>query len=166
MQIQVTVPEWLKLSQETRVRLAEKFQLSRSRGTQMEQQGEGSVLVSDGYSNSDLEGITLEKMQEYLQDTSISGDFVSLFHGVLEKIEAEKTMVRNISIFNPQKEVSTRELLLEEWAWQLQLLKNKATNQEMTQELVDMIKKTFEINTTPHESQRLPAKKERIKKSK
>lgn len=165
MQIQVTVPEWLKLPQETRTKLVEIFKLHKSHGTQMEQQGEGSILVSDGYSNSDLEGITLAGMQEYLQDPSISADFVSLFHAVLDKIVAEKTVGNSVAVpFGiPLDSIN---LIRDEWNTTLQRLRREAETHDQLQDLVNMIKQVFNINTQPHEPQRLSPKKERVKKSK
>lgn len=57
--------EWLRVIPETRLFLADHFNIKRSGSTQVEQRGEAYV-VSDGFTPTDLEGLTVEKMQEYL----------------------------------------------------------------------------------------------------
>lgn len=164
MQIQVTVPEWLKLPQETRTKLVEIFKLHKSHGTQMEQQGEGSILVSDGYSNSDLEGITVMNMQEYLQSGySSDDDFVSLFHKVLDKLVGDSPAEMAT---NPEPAFSLKKLVADEWETTLKRLKGEADTYEQTQDLINIVKRIFNINTQPHEPQRLSPKKGSVKKSK
>jgi len=73
---------WLGLSKETRLKLAELFDLSRSTFTHVE----GNTVVSDGYSLRDLAGITKEKMQEYTGETH--DDFYKLLEATIEKLTA------------------------------------------------------------------------------
>jgi len=82
---QLSVPDWLSLSPEIRLKLASAFNLHRSSGSVVE----GNVLKSDGYNHQDLAGITAPKMQRYL-DTFEVNDFGILFQMVLDKIAGEQ----------------------------------------------------------------------------
>ncbi len=92
MQYTLSVPQWLKLNQETRNKIAEVFQLNKSKGVQIESEGGKSVVVSDGYTHEDLEEITVQKMKDYLGGVTLD-DFLSLFSAVVAKIEEDKEMV-------------------------------------------------------------------------
>lgn len=53
---------WIDLPKDTRLKLAEVFGIERTGPTEVRDQ----TVISDGYSNSDLSAITLEKMNAYV----------------------------------------------------------------------------------------------------
>lgn len=53
---------WVDLPKEVRQRLSEVFGIERTGITEVRDQ----TVISDGYTNTDLQAITLEKMEEYI----------------------------------------------------------------------------------------------------
>lgn len=53
---------WIDLPRDVRARLAQVFGLERTGITEVRDQ----TVVSDGYTNGDLQGITLDKMNQYI----------------------------------------------------------------------------------------------------
>jgi hypothetical protein len=88
MLIQLVKPQWLKIPLETRRELIKIFEIPRTEAT-MIMGGTNSIVLSDGHSHKDLEAITVEKMQKYL-DSELT-DFFQLFDMVLDKINKTKT---------------------------------------------------------------------------
>lgn len=72
---------WLKLSQETRSKIAKEFQLNKSGHSEVVD----NQVVSDGYSVFDLQGITLEKLKAFTNNTS--DDFYFQFTKVVNWFE-------------------------------------------------------------------------------
>lgn len=73
---------WMILSKEVRNKLAEIFKINRTAITEVRD----DTVICDGYSNTDLSVITLEKMQEY---TGEVGSFGAIWELTLKKIELE-----------------------------------------------------------------------------
>lgn len=152
MEIQVTIPEWLKLPQPVRSRMVQIFEIPRSTGSQMESSPDGGVLISDGHTHKDLSAITVEKMQVFL-DEHDDKDFVSLFNKVIAKLEEEKV--------EPKPEVQTREqMLLEEWSMALGRFKSQAVFFKLETEFEELIRKITNV------TERLPRVKRGPKKAK
>lgn len=157
----LSVPEWLKLSADTRTKLAEIFQISKSKGAQIETMGEQSVVKSDGHTHEDLQAITVEKMQGYLGE-NFNGvqDFLMLFNTVVRKVEEVKAA-------EAPKPIDTKALMLEEWVAILSRLKGQSVEHQMEQELLIAIKQLFNIKEQTNVTQNagLPAKAGRPKKA-
>lgn len=162
----LSVPEWLKLSADTRVKLAEIFQIPKSKGAMVEQQGEGSVVRSDGHTHEDLQAITVEKMKTFLglmEGSEPINDFVKLFNAVIVVVEKDK----ELEVVDSGPDVKT--LLIEEWIAILNRLKGQSLEREvrMEKELEIIVKKIFNIKDQIHvENAGLPAKAGRPKKVK
>lgn len=77
---QLYTQEWINLPQEIRNSLATIFGLSKDCGTEVVD----NRIVSDGFSNESLKGITIEKMQHMLKTEE--EDFMKLFSLVLESL--------------------------------------------------------------------------------
>lgn len=80
---QIFPAQWLILPHETRVTLATELHLTRSGHPETITDASGTRVLSDGYTTSDLMGITAEKLQAY---TGASSDnFYSLFEQAIIK---------------------------------------------------------------------------------
>lgn len=105
MQIQLPTHEWLKLPMEVRVKLREIFNIPKSEGARVV----NNTVESDGHTFRDLQALTVEKMQSYLD--SKGDDFVKLFDEVLAKVDAE------LHPATPEFAViDHKQLLVDEWA--------------------------------------------------
>lgn len=76
---------WIKLPSEVRHNLVVLFDIPRSGRTIVEYRAEGPVVTSDGYTPTDIEAITLEKMQGILG--SPSDNFYQLFSEVVDNLD-------------------------------------------------------------------------------
>lgn len=161
MNIQVTPHEWLKLPLPTRMKLVEIFNIPQSEGSKVEQLAGTTVMISDGYTVKDLEVITVEKMQQYLDFPSELDDFAKLFDTVVAKIE-EGTRPTPLAVEPPD----IKAVVLEQWETVLNGMKGQAATHEMTQQLIDTVKRVFDIKTESNVPTRLPAQKGRPKKAK
>lgn len=74
---------WVSLSSEQRNRIRKIFNIPRSGSTEV-RDGE---IITDGTTTADFQHLTIEKMQEYLKDTST--DFHKLFDSVLARVQDE-----------------------------------------------------------------------------
>lgn len=148
MNIQLSVPDWLKLPYETRLKLAEIFELSKSKGSHVEQMGSESIVRSDGHTHEDLAVITLEKMYAFLglayDPTNTETDFPTLFHAVVAKVEQDKELeVKEVII-------DSKQLMIEEWVAVLHRIKGQAAEKDMQPHLVEVVKRIFEIKPEPN----------------
>ncbi len=157
MLVQVTIPEWLKLPVPVRQRLVQIFEINRSQGTSVE----GNVVISDGYTHKDLEAITLEKMQIFLD--SQEPDFIKLFDAVVKKIEDEKPVE-----IKPEDR-TRKDLLMEEWSMALGKFKSQAVFFKFEDEFNELVSKITGVTAekvqshakeqTPKSTQGIPAKR-------
>jgi hypothetical protein len=93
----ITIPQWLMINQETRRRLALEFGMTRSGHMEVID----NKVVSDGFTNKDLEKITLERLQEITKSNNDSlimqlALAVDILEGkaqpvAMEKIESDKS---------------------------------------------------------------------------
>jgi hypothetical protein len=81
---QIFVPQWIGLSQETREKLRQIFNIKRS----VQVEVVNNVLISDGSTDKDLSVMTAETMRTYLK--SKEKDFVKLFNAVSDSLETPK----------------------------------------------------------------------------
>lgn len=123
MNIQVTPHEWLKLPLPTRLRLVEIFNIPKSEGSKVEQLAGVSVLLSDGYTLKDLENITIEKMQGYLNAPVVDADFGGLFDRVINMIE---TGTRPTPILEVKPPVIDPEIMKTSWETLIKSMKQDA----------------------------------------
>lgn len=77
---------WLKLPKEIRDKLVVLFHIKRTGSTVVDYGAAGNTVVSDGYKPTDIEAITLEKMQVLLD--SDSTNFFELLEQVIAQIDA------------------------------------------------------------------------------
>lgn len=77
---------WIKLPEEVRHKLVVLFDIPRSGRTVVEYRAAGAVVTSDGFTPTDIEAITLEKMQGLLG--SDSDNFYKLFEQVADNLDA------------------------------------------------------------------------------
>ncbi len=159
MNIQVSVPDWLKLSHETRVKLAEIFQVPKSKGSQMEQMGSESIIKSDGHTHEDLSVITVEKMKAYLGGITVD-DFATLFDACVAKVEEDKELEAKV------EPVDVKQIVLEQWVKDLGNMKSQAITIDMLPHLIETVKRVFEIKKENDAITRLPAQRGRPKKAK
>lgn len=80
MKVQLTRVIWLALSVGERQQLAETFNLVRSGASHVV----SNKVESDGFRDEDLEAVTIEKMQEFTENSS--DDFSTLFDLTLEQL--------------------------------------------------------------------------------
>lgn len=83
---QLEVREWLELPQITRVKLASDFNLTRSGGSEVI----NHVLVSDGFTYSDLSKLSLDAIKWRLGVTNQDDDFYKYFNQLLEIYDETK----------------------------------------------------------------------------
>lgn len=86
--------EWLKIPMNIRFLMVEEFKIPKSGFTHVE---DGQVLT-DGYSEKDLQTLTLEKLQSYLNNQET--DYYKLLNLLTKKLEQR---------LNTQQEVYTEE---------------------------------------------------------
>lgn len=77
---------WIKLPEEVRHKLVVLFDIPRSGRTVVEYRAEGAIVTSDGFTPTDIEAITLDKMQGLL--ASNSENFYQLFSDVVDNLDA------------------------------------------------------------------------------
>ncbi len=82
MLMQINTVQWVNLDSRIRVKLVEIFDIPRSGHTEVED----NKIITDGFTNTDLTAITIEKMQGYLLDTT-EEDYFKLFNSVLDVIK-------------------------------------------------------------------------------
>lgn len=104
--------EWMGLPRETRLKLVVAFSIPKH-GQVMTQSGvNGSTVLTDGHTITDLEAISIETMQNYtgLMET----DFYKLFNKVLEKInppveeEEDGSNEEEVIITKPKKDAKPK----------------------------------------------------------
>lgn len=78
---QISTGQWVGLSFETRQELVKMFSLTRSGGTVVE----NGVLKTDGYTDKDLETMSVEALQKALE--SPETNFYTLFDTLLAQLE-------------------------------------------------------------------------------
>lgn len=86
MELTLTPSLWLQASATTRLKLAKDFGLHRSSGPQIITENGHVHVESDGYTVSDLRGMSIESMQKYVGTTSVD-DLFSLFNLCIAKVE-------------------------------------------------------------------------------
>ncbi len=138
---QLSVHDWLALPMPVRQRLAEVFSIPRSTGTLVE----GNTVKSDGHTYTDLQAITVGKMQEYL-GSGYSSDttFEEYLNLTITKAEDE-VKPTEAAVKTPTKE----ELLLLEWGAVLNRLRGQAVEHGLDIQLIDLVKQTFNRPLTP-----------------
>jgi len=99
---------WMILSKEVRNKLVEIFGITRTAITEVRD----DVVICDGHSNTDLQAITLEKMQEY---TGEVGSFGAIWDLTLKKIELELHPIVKIEEPVATPVVAEEEIDLEVW---------------------------------------------------
>lgn len=77
---------WLKLPKEVRNKLAVLFNIKRTGSTVVNYGPNGNTVESDGYKPTDIEAVTLEKMQELLHTNDTN--FFGLFERVVNDLDA------------------------------------------------------------------------------
>lgn len=88
---QITIPYWLRLSQETRNKIAQIFNLNRSGGIQVHSAHGKTEVVSDGYNHKDLSKITPEAIAEYLKEP-VSDSFWTAFERLVDTLEGRQAV--------------------------------------------------------------------------
>lgn len=91
--------EWLKLSIPTRSLMIGQFNIPKSGFTHVQ---DGQILT-DGYTEQDLQVVTVERLQEYLD--SKETDFYKLLSKTVEKLESEAMMKEAEKLTMPQEVV-------------------------------------------------------------
>lgn len=110
---QVPYQLWLKLPKEVRDKLVILFHIPRTGSTVVDYSPTGPVIVSDGFKPTDIEAITLQKMQTLL-DTD-STNFFELLEQVIAQADAlmkpkEEKIVEIVETVTTYTEVSTHEV--------------------------------------------------------
>jgi hypothetical protein len=85
MKEQIYVPEWLLLPKEYRDKLVKMFELKEDVGREVA----GNQVLSDGYSNDALKGITLEKINAQLP--ILYTDFMIAINALIESFKPKLT---------------------------------------------------------------------------
>lgn len=83
MQVILSMSMWTSLSSEQRNRIRAVFSIPRSSSVVVND----GVIETDGTTTKDFESLTIEKMQQYLNDES--NDFHKLFDKVIAKVTEE-----------------------------------------------------------------------------
>lgn len=74
---QITIPQWLELPMNVRLKLKKIFNIPKSTGCEVH----NNIVVSDGHTHKDLAHVTLQKMQAYTGSTST--DFYELLNNTI-----------------------------------------------------------------------------------
>lgn len=129
MEIQVSVHDWLELPMQVRQDLRAAFQIPKSEGALVE----GGIVKSDGTTRKDLQAITVDKMQIFLEAKDPSDDFVSLFNACVAKIVAKLTE-------EPVKQaVDPSVMVLAGWAAEISRMASTAQQMKLTDEFQALI---------------------------
>lgn len=80
MRYQITTFQWLQLPSETRQSLAKVFQIQKHGNSSVY----GNRIISDGYTNQDLAGITVEKINIMLGTEHAEKDILHAFEEVVD----------------------------------------------------------------------------------
>ncbi len=126
----MSVHDWLEVPMQVRMKLREVFQIPKSQGSLVE----GNVVKSDGTTYKDLEAITVEKMQAFMETEET--DFITLFHASINKIQTSLE-AENPAPVKPDPTV----VILEEWAVNLHRMKNQAENLDLIEHFQTLISK-------------------------
>lgn len=94
--------QWMLLSSQVRGRLAEVFELKKTGGSLVQD----NKQMSDGYTDKDLEVITIEKMQEFIETKDT--DFLTLLTGLRTKVEEEIKEEQQLSAEQLEQTVTKR----------------------------------------------------------
>ena len=93
--------EWVSLPQETKNRLRIIFNVGRTGSTEVVNGTEGSQVITDGTTESDLRVISVESMQQYLGVKET--DFHALFSRLLNSFKEPIVLkVETIEVFEPK----------------------------------------------------------------
>ncbi len=147
--VQVSVHDWLQLPMEVRMKMREIFGVKKSQGSLVE----GNVVKSDGSTYVDLQAITVEKMQKFL-DSSLT-DFVDLFNRTVGKIEVELEAEKPVV-----QKVDPLQVILDEWASRLSTMSMQAKSLNLEEAFKTLISKFLPNEpTAPAEVKQERAKK-------
>lgn len=99
MRYQISTTQWLELSNDLRNKIAAMFDLKKGAGAKVY----GSRLISDGYTNENLQGITVEKINAFMGTSFVEKEILEAFHQFVEfikngneKIEHGKTISQQV----------------------------------------------------------------------
>jgi hypothetical protein len=85
MEQQMTTFYWLKLPAKTRAAFANVFDLKRTHGASVQYIDGQTKVISDGYTDTDLAGITVKSLQKFVGEKD-EKDFWKLIDVALEKV--------------------------------------------------------------------------------
>jgi hypothetical protein len=122
---QISQPQWVKLPPYVRSRIAQLFNLTRSQGSFVQD----NELKSDGYTQTDLQGITLEGLQAHFKENN--NDLYELFNRLVEEIEDQNTS-------NELDAVKNSELPIK-WAKQINDIRSEAIETNLLEEFNNLI---------------------------
>lgn len=127
----LSISYWLDLPQETRSNIAKAMGISKSGGAVVEN---GRVMC-DGFTQDDLDKITLGKLQTYLGSTDMN--FYDLFERAIDKANGKEVSTIGVMPAEEAKEA------MEEW-------KANATDEQVTklEEALKPIKKVKKVKKT------------------
>jgi len=91
----IDMREWMGLPQEERALLSVAFNMPRSGHTHVQSGVNGSTVISDGHTFTDLESISIDLMRSFLLADNSETDFYKLFDKVLKKLKGEETKVES-----------------------------------------------------------------------
>ena len=85
---QIATTQWLELSNELRNKIATMFDLKKGAGAKVY----GTRLISDGYTNENLQGVTVEKINAVMGTSFVEEEILKAFHGFVEFIKNNKNI--------------------------------------------------------------------------
>lgn len=107
----ITIHQWLPLKKETREKLKEIFYLKSTGMVEVETDQFGkSTIKNDGFTNTDLQVITVEKLVDYLGTAAVNETIYDLWKLVVEKVEMPekhfldelKEPLKPVQVINPE----------------------------------------------------------------
>jgi hypothetical protein len=127
---QVSVPQWLSIPVEVRIKMRKLFSLPRSEASHVTIGGFESKTNSDGHTAKDLSVITLEKLQEFTGDQS--SDFFGQLNLLVSQLTAPvETTEAVLKKMNEDK--------LSKWTAILNGMKQEAQELHLEEELTNLL---------------------------
>lgn len=109
----VTTHQWLPLKKETRDKLAQIFFIPRTGMTEVETDNFGkSYVLSDGYTNSDLQTVTAEKLIDFLGGAAVNETILDLWKRAIDKVEMKTEIVNPVEPLTVEEKQEIKEQIL------------------------------------------------------
>lgn len=109
MQDYITIHQWLPLKKETRDKLKALFYIKSTGMVEVETDQFGKATVkNDGFTNTDLQVITVEKLVDFVGSAAVNENIYDLWKRVIDKIELPQQLIdEGSAVVLPKEEIKT-----------------------------------------------------------